>query len=194
MHDPLNHLRSIRYHWETSDIPCSPNQFLAWNSFAASYSKTALIFETFLPKVSLHKHHFFSMHKGSLLLYVVCIGWVQLDIPLGIYCNCSQVSWSYLQSLRKLYQQTPLDQNQTTVGIPDHKTWPIILIFYIDWYIFQYLHKLATFWTLTYGWLIRWYEFRFLILFSYLIITSFQGLIHKRFCIRIRNVVKFLSY
>ena len=79
------------------------------------------------------------------------IGWVQLDIPSGIYCNSNQVSWSYLQSLRKLYQQMPLDQNQTTVGIPNHKTWPIILIFYIDWYIFQYLHKLATFWTLTWN-------------------------------------------
>ena len=98
------------------------------------------------------------------------IGWVQLDIPLGIYCNCSQVSWSYLQSLRKLYQQTPLDQNQTTVGILDHKTWPIILIFYIDWCIIQYLHKMATFWTLTWNILsvlINYLLFRFLFYFIF---------------------------
>ena len=108
-------------------------------------------------------------------VFYCSIGWVQLDIPLGIYCNCSQVSWSYLQSLRKLYQQTPLDQNQTTVGIPNHKTWPIILIFYIDWCIIQYLHKMATFWTLT--WNISWDKLSassLFILVSYLIISSFK--------------------
>ena len=37
-----SHLGPIVYHAEPSDIPYSPNQFLGWDFFAASYSKTAL--------------------------------------------------------------------------------------------------------------------------------------------------------
>ena len=36
-------LGPIWYHSDSSDIPYSPNQFLDWDFFAASYSKTALI-------------------------------------------------------------------------------------------------------------------------------------------------------
>ena len=36
------HLGPIWSHSEHSDVPCSPNQFLGWDFFAASYSKTAL--------------------------------------------------------------------------------------------------------------------------------------------------------
>ena len=39
------HLGPIWYHSEPSDVPYSPNQFLGWNFFAASYSKTALEFQ-----------------------------------------------------------------------------------------------------------------------------------------------------
>ena len=42
MSDPLIHLGSIWYPSESSDIPYSPNQFLGWDVFAASYSKMAL--------------------------------------------------------------------------------------------------------------------------------------------------------
>ena len=38
------HLGPIWYHSEPSDVSYSPNQFLGWDFFAASYSKTALIF------------------------------------------------------------------------------------------------------------------------------------------------------
>ena len=37
-----NHLRPIWYHSETSEVHYSPNQFLGWDFYAASYSKTAL--------------------------------------------------------------------------------------------------------------------------------------------------------
>ena len=37
------HLGSIWYHSEPSDIPYSPNQFLGWDFFAPSYSKTARV-------------------------------------------------------------------------------------------------------------------------------------------------------
>jgi hypothetical protein len=47
LNDPLNHLGSIWYHSEPSDVPYSPNQFLALNFFAASYSKTALAAKPF---------------------------------------------------------------------------------------------------------------------------------------------------
>ena len=47
MRYPLKHLGSIWYHSEPSDIPYSPNQFLGWDFFAASYSKTALVKITF---------------------------------------------------------------------------------------------------------------------------------------------------
>ena len=43
MSDPLNHLGSIRYHSEPSDVPYSQNQLLDWTFFAVSYSKTALV-------------------------------------------------------------------------------------------------------------------------------------------------------
>ena len=36
------HLGPIWYHSEPSNVPYSPNQFLGWDFFAASYSKTAL--------------------------------------------------------------------------------------------------------------------------------------------------------
>ena len=36
------HLRPIWYHSEPSDVPYSQNQFLGWDFFATSYSKTAL--------------------------------------------------------------------------------------------------------------------------------------------------------
>ena len=36
------HLGPIWYHSEPSDVPYSPNQFLGWDFFAVSYSKTAL--------------------------------------------------------------------------------------------------------------------------------------------------------
>ena len=36
------HLGQIWYHSEPSDVPYSPNQFLALDFFAASYSKRAL--------------------------------------------------------------------------------------------------------------------------------------------------------
>ena len=42
MSDPLIHLGSIWHPSESSDIPYSPNQFLGWDVFAASYSKMAL--------------------------------------------------------------------------------------------------------------------------------------------------------
>ena len=37
-----DHLGPVWYHSEPSDIPYSPNQFLGWDFFIASYSKTAL--------------------------------------------------------------------------------------------------------------------------------------------------------
>ena len=42
LNDSLNHLGSIWYHSEPSDLPYSPNQFLGWDFFSVSYSKTAL--------------------------------------------------------------------------------------------------------------------------------------------------------
>ena len=36
------HLGPIWYYSELSDVPYTPNQFLGWDFFAASYSKTAL--------------------------------------------------------------------------------------------------------------------------------------------------------
>ena len=42
MSDPLNHLGLIWYHSEPLEVPYSPNQFLGWDFFAISYSKTAL--------------------------------------------------------------------------------------------------------------------------------------------------------
>ena len=36
------HLGPIWYYSEASEVPYSPNQFLHWYFFAASYSKTAL--------------------------------------------------------------------------------------------------------------------------------------------------------
>ena len=36
------HLGPIWYHSEPSDVPYSPNQFLDWDFFAVSYSKTAV--------------------------------------------------------------------------------------------------------------------------------------------------------
>ena len=44
MSDPLNHLGSIWYQSEPSDVPYSPNQYLALDFFAASYSKIALAY------------------------------------------------------------------------------------------------------------------------------------------------------
>ena len=41
---PFNHLGSIPYHSEPSEVPYSSNQFLGWEFFADSYSKTALAF------------------------------------------------------------------------------------------------------------------------------------------------------
>jgi hypothetical protein len=38
---PLNYLGSIWHHSEPSDVPYYLNQFLGWDFFAASYSKTA---------------------------------------------------------------------------------------------------------------------------------------------------------
>ena len=38
-----NNLGSIWYHPEPSDVPCSPNQYLGWDFFASSCSKTALM-------------------------------------------------------------------------------------------------------------------------------------------------------
>ena len=43
MRHPSNHLRSIWYHSEPSDVPYFPNLFLDWDFFACSYSKTALV-------------------------------------------------------------------------------------------------------------------------------------------------------
>ena len=43
MSDPLNHLGPTWYHSEPSDVPYSPNQFLGWDFFSASYNKTALM-------------------------------------------------------------------------------------------------------------------------------------------------------
>ena len=37
------HLGLIWYHSEPSDVPYSTNQFIGWDFFAASYSKTALV-------------------------------------------------------------------------------------------------------------------------------------------------------
>ena len=37
------HLGPIWYHSEPSEVTYSPNQFLGWDFFAASYSKTALV-------------------------------------------------------------------------------------------------------------------------------------------------------
>ena len=42
MSDPLNHLGSLWYHSKPLEFPYSPNQFLGWDFFAVSYSKTAL--------------------------------------------------------------------------------------------------------------------------------------------------------
>ena len=42
MSDPLNQASSILCHSEPSDVSYSPNQFLVWDFFAVSYSKTAL--------------------------------------------------------------------------------------------------------------------------------------------------------
>ena len=39
-----NHLWSIWFHSEPSDLPYSPNQFLGWDFLAISYSKMALVF------------------------------------------------------------------------------------------------------------------------------------------------------
>ena len=39
---PLNHLESIGYHLKPSDVLYSQNQFLGWDFFDTSYSKTAL--------------------------------------------------------------------------------------------------------------------------------------------------------
>ena len=38
----INHLGPILYQSATSDIPCFLHQFLFWDFFAVSYSKTAL--------------------------------------------------------------------------------------------------------------------------------------------------------
>ena len=38
------HLGLIWYQKEASNVPYSPNQFLGWDFFAVSYSKTALAF------------------------------------------------------------------------------------------------------------------------------------------------------
>ena len=35
MNDPLDHLGSIWYHSESSDVPYSPNQFLGWDFFCS---------------------------------------------------------------------------------------------------------------------------------------------------------------
>ena len=43
MNDPLNYLGSIWYPSEPSDVPYPPNQFLGWDFFDISYSKTALV-------------------------------------------------------------------------------------------------------------------------------------------------------
>ena len=40
------HLGPIWYHPEPSDVPYSPNQFLGWDFFVASYSNTALVIDT----------------------------------------------------------------------------------------------------------------------------------------------------
>ena len=41
--EPISyHSEPICYHSEPSDVPYSSNQFLGWDVFAASYSKTAL--------------------------------------------------------------------------------------------------------------------------------------------------------
>ena len=37
------HLGPIWYHSAPSDVPYSPNQFLGWDFFAASYSQMALV-------------------------------------------------------------------------------------------------------------------------------------------------------
>ena len=37
------HLRPIWYYADPVDFPYSPNQFLGWDFFASSYSKTALM-------------------------------------------------------------------------------------------------------------------------------------------------------
>ena len=45
MNDPINHLGSIWYPSEPSDVPYSPNQFLVGTFFPISYSKTAVSFQ-----------------------------------------------------------------------------------------------------------------------------------------------------
>ena len=43
MSDPLNHLGSIWYHSEPSEVPYSPNQYFDRDFFPTSYSKPALV-------------------------------------------------------------------------------------------------------------------------------------------------------
>ena len=61
------HLGPIWYHSEPSDVPYSPNQFLGWDFFVASYSKTALgAFSYFyvLPDKTLFVGIFFKINKS----------------------------------------------------------------------------------------------------------------------------------
>ena len=55
------HLGPIWYHSELSDVPYSPNQFLGWDFFAISYSKTAL--EGDASNLELGKYH--SRHSSK---------------------------------------------------------------------------------------------------------------------------------
>ena len=66
MSGPSNHLGSIWYHSEPSDVPYYPNQFLAWTFFPASYSNIALDHNTvwfFTPKVALRSYYYFAQRK-----------------------------------------------------------------------------------------------------------------------------------
>jgi hypothetical protein len=56
MTDPLNQLGSSWYHSESSGIPYFPNQFLGWNFFDVSYSKTALV--VFMKNENLERMQF----------------------------------------------------------------------------------------------------------------------------------------
>ena len=61
---PLENLGSIWYHSEHSDVPYSLNQFLGWDIFAVSYSKTALnyiLINDNDKKAKTNSHSFFSV-------------------------------------------------------------------------------------------------------------------------------------
>ena len=87
MSDTLYHLGSILYHSEPSDVPYSPNQFLGWDFFVVSYSKTALV-------------NIFSFHWFGKPL---CISWTTNDFSsLGRNLTATEI---YLYKKRNIVLQ-----------------------------------------------------------------------------------------